>query len=132
MTTAKTVKVEADIVAGVLKWKVDSQAPKDAKLYLPPKSGDAEIEFGLHDNAKQGLRFDCSNPFWVDEDLVAAQCPGTGIKTDQIEVIECKPASLKITDKNDKHARTLNYRLNFKDSAGIPHDVDPEIKNGGG
>jgi hypothetical protein len=133
-TIPKSVKLEvvATKTATGIEWEIDGKKPKLAQLDLPKDSGSYEIKFDLDDNTGDELRFDCSYPIWVAENT-NGRCPGPGIGTDQIEVLDCETDSLIVFDKNDnKGERILHYQLNFKNAAGDRLQVDPEIKNGGG
>ena len=133
MTSSKTIKVVANkTITGVIEWEIDGKKPKFAQLKLDQGSGSHEIKFDLDDNTGDDLRFDCSYPIWVAENT-KGRCPGPGIGTDQIEVLDCERDSLIIFDKNDNQGeRILHYQLNFKNAAEDRLQVDPEIKNGGG
>jgi len=131
LTATKTkVSVEAKLDSGTIVWTVDSKPPHNAKLDLPNKSGAYEIVFDLDDDTRgRDLRFDCSYPFWVSENVPCP--PPRGLHTDQIEVLACSQHSLTIIDRNDGPARNLRYQLNFRDGRGAREQVDPEIINGG-
>ena len=130
--TVKLEVVATKTALGAIDWEIAGKKPHLARLDLPKDSGSYEIKFDLDDNTGEGLRFDCSYPIWVAENT-SGRCPGPGIGTDQIEVLDCETDSLIIFDKNDnKGERILHYQLNFKNAEGDRLQVDPEIKNGGG
>ncbi len=125
------VKVKAEKASdGSIAWTIDGKKPKDSVIDLATKAPPTEMDFKLKDDTREGLRFNCARPFDVHESATG-DCPPDGIHTREIEILECSKHKLKILDRNINEC-TLHYRLNFVDSAGRNHDVDPEIRNGGG
>ena len=126
----KDVKVRANLGSGGIEWDIDGVRPNASQVDFKRKSGAHEVEFEFDDKTRSGLRFDCSSPFWVDENT-SGSCPPPGLHTDQIEVMSCKPDKLTVVNRNEGFARMLHYQLNFVDGAGHRIHVDPEFKNGG-
>ena len=128
---SKKVKIRAFLDnAGAVDFDVDGIKPNQARLKLGKDSGRHDIGFMLQDHSGKGLRFDISDPIWVDED---APCPPTpGVSTDQLSVAGCTADELSTTNANDGRARELRYQLNFIASDGSRATCDPIIDNGGG
>lgn len=115
---------------GAIDWDIDGKKPKEARLDFAKDSGPHRIKFKLFDNTGRGLRFDDSGPFWAHE-TQSGDCPPANSTSGETRVVDCKDTSLFVDNKNSKDC-TIQYQLNFVDSAGKREPVDPMIKNGGG
>lgn len=116
--------------AGSIDWDIDDKKPKESRLDFPPGSGADTIKFTLFDRSGQALRFDCNGPFWAHLSE-SGQCPPSGARCDQTNVLECSGKHLSVRNENSGAACTIQYQLNFVDGRGNPVPVDPMIKNGG-
>lgn len=124
------VKVRAELQDGQIAWSIDGKKPHQSVLDCPSKSGAHTINFHLDDATGSGLQFS-EDPFWVHENDTGDCPPQSGVNSDQIAVSAVKSGKLSISNANQGAPRTLQYQLNFIDSAGRPQTVDPCIKNGG-
>jgi len=125
------VKVTANGSGGSgIDWDIDGKKPKESKMHFAKGTGPHTIKFKLHDSSGRNLKFDPSQPIW--DHVSETDCPPSGSKSGQIEVVECGDKMLTITNANSGDECTLHYQLNFVDESGSAEPVDPIFHNGGG
>ena len=129
MTSTK-VKVRASLDAsGAIEFEVDGVKAKDARLKVGKGTGPLSIDFELHDQTGQGLRFG-ADPLWAAE---SSPCPPPrGLNTNQLTVTNQSAGTLSITNQNSGASREIRYQLNFLAADGSQAPCDPIIDNGGG
>lgn len=122
--------------AGQVDWDLDNNpSPQiDTKLpiVLPVKGGKHEIVFHIVPASGLDFEFDSNDPIWTADN---SDCPpAQGDNSTQIDVVDCKPKKLTITNENSGAARLVRYQLNFVNKGTGPASsaCDPAILNGGG
>lgn len=129
MTSTK-IKVRASLDdSGTIEFEVDGVKAKDARLKVGKDTGPLSIDFELHDQTGEELRFD-ADPLWAGEN---SPCPPPqGVNTNQLTVTKQSAGTLSIINQNSGPAREIRYQLNFLAADGSAAPCDPIIDNGGG
>ena len=99
---------------------------------LGQNTGPQVIIFNINDPAKLGIKFDPTDPIWIQANNKPTG-PVVGPPSQVVDVTPANNTTLVFMDKNKGPAMTLKYQLNFvgADNQKVTA-IDPDIRNGGG